>query len=57
MLERQVDVMAGERARAIQEHPDIPAAKVDPTDPEVRAPIVDPTDPRAGEPLPRVEQR
>ena len=58
------DPTAGERARAIREHPETPQAVVDPTDPvcgdtsgQVPDPtgvarrIVDPTDPACGEEL------
>jgi hypothetical protein len=56
------DVIAGERARRIRQHPDEPQFIPDPTDPraekpspvepghpETAPPIADPTDPRNGD--------
>lgn len=58
------DPTAGERARAIHAHPEIPRPTLDPTDPRYRErsrdssrprggtqPVLDPTDPEYGRPL------
>ncbi len=64
MRPRTFDPTAGERARAIQEHPETPQPILDPTDPGCGAPahgpaggperpqrILDPTDPECGAPM------
>ena len=58
MRRKSFDPTAGERARAIREHPGVPQPISDPMDPRSRKPgpdlhrhprrIVDPTDPRCG---------
>jgi hypothetical protein len=58
MTRAPVDLLAGERARLIQRHPDVPLHVVDVTDPRWGKVVsttthglwnLDPTDPRCGE--------